>query len=207
MIMVPRMDFGYFHLRSILENLPNNNRSIEIQVMRRFIENDAMIETLPEEYQEDFASVLLPKRVVGTLCDIQQLQTSLPPTSSSNSSALSYWCMHSQQTLPRYSSRGIFTQVQVVSLKQLYSELIGISQQEIEVPSAFVKYQQAAIRGKVIGACKSRSNSSSLVMAVRKQGTEERPASAKYFAKHTVTIQSSQHTFLPFYCWWPKATH
>jgi hypothetical protein len=82
--------------------------------------------------------------------------------------------------------------------------LIGISELEIEVPSAFVKYQQATVRGKVIGACKSCSNSSSLVMAIRKQGMEERPASVKYFAKHTVTIQSVQHTFLLFYCWWPK---
>jgi hypothetical protein len=78
--------------------------------MRHFIENDVVVEALPEEYQEDFASVLSPKRVVGTLCDISQLQIPLPPLS--NSSAISYWCMHSQHNLPKYSSRGIFTKVQ-----------------------------------------------------------------------------------------------
>ena len=195
--------FAFERYNGILENLPTNNRSIEIQVMRRFIENNtAMVETLPEEYQEDFASVLLPQRVVGILRD--NLQIPLPSALLSQSSALSYWCMHSEQELPKYSSRGIFTQVQVVRLKKLYSELIGISGAEIEVPSAFVKYQQFPVCGKLVGACKSRSNSSPLVLAIRKQGTEERPASVKYFAKHIVTIQYVQYTFLLFHCWWYK---
>lgn len=195
--------FSFERFNGILENLPNNNRSIEIQVMRRFVESSMDItEILPDEYQEDFSSMLLPKRVVGTMCD--DFHPSCSPTSPSHQSALSYWCMNSQQSVPKYSSRGIFTQVQIVGLKQLYSELIGIPESDIEVPATFVKYQQVTVHGKLIGACKSRSKSSSLVLAMQKQGMEERPASVKYFAKHIVTIQSIQHTFLLFHCWWHK---
>lgn len=98
----------------------------------------------------------------------------------------------------------MFTRYQVDALKLLYSKLSGVSQLEIEVPSAFVKYQHISMYGKQIGAHKSRSSSSSLVMAVRNR-EEERPATIKYLAKHAPTIQSTRYTFLLFYCWWYKS--
>lgn len=196
--------FSFERYNGILESLPNNNRSIEIQMMRRFIEDNmsSTADSLPQEYQEEFASILSSKRVVGTLSENLKFPSS---TSLSNSLPLSYWCMDSDElNLPKYSSRGIFTDFQVNGLKQLYSELAQVSPTEIEVPSAFMKYQQITMYGKSIGACKSRSISSSLVMATQKQGMEERPATVKYFSKHTVTIQCIRYTFLLFYCWWYK---
>lgn len=194
--------FSFERYNGILESVPNNNRSIEIQVMRRFIEsNMCTSDSLPAEYQEEFASILSSKRVVGTLSDNFQF-TQL--SSLSSSLPLSYWCMDSEQVLPKHSSRGLFTRNQVNGLKQLYSELARVSPSEIEVPSAFIKYQQITLYGKQIGACKSRSKTSSLVMAIRNLGTDERPATVKYFARHTVTIQSVQYTFLLFHCWWYK---
>lgn len=198
--------FSFERYNGILENLPNNNRSIEVQVMRRFMENMTMCmaTSLPEEYQKDFMSILSSKRVVGTLSD--DLEFPLP-TPLSDQLPLSYWLMNSEKkfNLPKYSSRGIFTRYQVDGLKQLYSELAGVPQSEIEVPSAFVKYQHITMYGKQVGAHRSRSSSSSLVMALQKQGAEERPATIKYFAKHAVTIQNTRYAFLLFHCWWYKS--
>ncbi len=105
--------------------------------MKRFLENnECLISSLPEEFQDEFVSILSPKRVVGTLSESLEFPLN---TSQASSLPLSYWCMDSGQNLPKYSSRGIFTHYQVEGLKQLYSELSGISQSEIEVPSAFIK--------------------------------------------------------------------
>ena len=195
--------FSFERYNGILENLPNNNRSIEIQVMRRFMENMTCVSGLPEEYHADFSSILSSKRVVGTLSDDLEF---LLPIPMSNELPLSHWLFDCKKiNLPRYSSRGIFTQHQVYGLKQLYSQLSGVNQLEIEVPSAFVKYQHITMYGKQIGAHRSRSSSSSLVMALRNLGEDERPATIKYFAKQVVTIQSRKDTFLLFYCWWYKS--
>lgn len=191
--------FSFERYNGILENIPNNNRSIE---MRRFLENMTMC-VPPEEYQDDFLSVLSSKHVVGTLADdLEFLQP--VPLLLSNQLPLSHWLLDYERfVLPKYSSREVFTQYQVDALKLLYSRLSGVSQLEIEVPSAFVKYKHITMYGKQIGAHKSRSNSSSLVMALRNQ--KERPATIKYLAKHAPTIKSTRYTFLLFYCWWYKS--
>ena len=176
--------FSFERYNGILENLPNNNRSIEIQIMRRFMEYTMtmnMSNNLPEQYEEDFMSILSSKCIVGTLSD--NLLYS-PPTPVSSTLPLSYWCMNPNIDLPKCFSRGLFSRSQVDGLKQLYSELGGVAQSEIEVPSAFVKYKHITMYGKQIGAQKSRSSSSLLVMAIRGPGTEQRPAAIKYFARH-----------------------
>ena len=87
--------FSFERYNGILENLPNNNRSIEIQVMRRFMENMTMRTTnLPEEFHEEFASILSSKRVVGTLSDALQFPLPVP---LSNRLPLSHWCMDSER--------------------------------------------------------------------------------------------------------------
>lgn len=191
--------FSFERYNGILESLPNNNRSIEVQVMKRFMENMYMTadDALPEEYREDFESLFSHKRVVGTLSDNFLTR----PTSNIN---LSIYIDLEHVKLPKYSSRGIFTQFQVNGLRRLYSELSGLSQSEINVPSAFVKFKQVTINGKQIGTQKSRFSSSSLVMAMQKPEAEERPVAVKYFAKHTVSFKEVSYTFLLFYGWWHK---
>ena len=100
-----------------------------------------------------------------------------------------------------HSSPSVFKSSEVEGLTQLYSELTGVLESAIVVPSAF---QQVTVNGKVLGAHKSRSSSSSTVMVVTNSSSEERPARINYFAKHTASINNVQHTFLLFRASWYK---
>ena len=79
-----RVYFGYFPSRDtmvrILEDMPNN-RSIEIQLMKRFLESNSPLCT-PVEYQEEFKPLLNRKHVVGTLSDCFVPPSALPPLST-----------------------------------------------------------------------------------------------------------------------------
>ena len=113
--------------------------------------------------------------------------------------------MNSQHhQLPKHSKRSIFTQSELDGLKCLYSELSNVPSSSIDVPNAFLKYQQVTAYGKVLGSYTCRSAASSVVMAMRNPVTAERPAQVNYFARHTVTIANTQHTFLLFRASWYK---
>ena len=197
--------FSFERYNGILEDMPNNNRSIEIQLMKRFLENNSPLCT-PVEYQEEFKPLFKPKRVVGTLSDCFVPPSAFPPLSTplAASPSITVWCMNSQHQLPKHSQRGVFTQSEVDGLKLLYSELANVPSSSIDIPNAFLKYQQVTVYGKVLGSYTCRSAASSVVMAVRNPVTAERPAQVNYFARHTVTIADTQHTFLLFRASWYK---
>lgn len=111
--------------------------------------------------------------------------------------------MNSHQ-LPKHSQRDVFTQSEIDGLKLLYSELASVPSSNMEIPNAFLKYQQVTIFEKVLGSYSCRSAASSVVMAVQNPLTAERPAKVNYFARHTVTIANTQHTFLLFRASWYK---
>ena len=194
--------YSFERYNGILEDIPNNNRSIEIQLMKWFLENNSSLCT-PVEYQEEFKPLFIPKRVVGTLSDCFVPPSALPPLSTplAASPSITVWCVNSQHQFPKHSQWGVFTQSEVDGLKLLYSELANVSSSSIDIP---LKYQQVTVYGKVLGSYTCRSAASSVVMAVRNPVTAERPAQVNCFARHTVTIADTQHTLLLFRASWYK---
>lgn len=155
---------------------------------------------MPEEYLEEFKPLFKPKRTVGTLLEGF---SSVPPTiSDSTSLSTSSWCMDPEKhELLKFSKVGIFTDGEVEELKRMYGLLTNISETSIHVPNAYTKYQQVYINGKILGSNKSRSVTSSIVMAIPYPSHEERPV---HFARHLVMISDTSHTFLLFHAAWYK---
>ena len=62
--------FSFERYNGLLGDLPNNNRSIEVQVMKRFIRDNAFLSCpLPEMYSEDFKGLFPHQKTVGSLLD------------------------------------------------------------------------------------------------------------------------------------------
>ena len=90
---------------------------------------------------------------------------------------------------------------ELAELKELYSKLLHVQISSINAPN---KYQQIYIAGKLFGSIKSRSASSSIVMAVRHPSSEVRAAHIHFYAQHTVIIDEKTCVFLLFYPAWYK---
>ena len=152
-IMVHHMCFGWRY-NGILENLPNNNRSIH-QLMKRFVENTHTI-PIPDDFTE-FSSFFKEKRTVGTLLESQ---TDL--SSHLNTSWLFDRLLYE---IPKCSQLAVFTESDIEELKQLYSKQLSTPVSAIKAPYSYIKDQHVSINGKIVGSHKSWSSSSSILMA------------------------------------------
>ena len=186
------MSFGYSPSRdtmAFLENLPNNNRSIEIQLLKRFVESTNQL-VLPEEYHDEFSSIFRNKRVVGTLS--QCVESTVPQLT------------HDQHYhLPKFFQRSVLMDDELAQLKELYSDLLQVPASTIDAPNSYRKYQQIIIDGKLFGSAKSRS-ASSIIMAVRHPTSEIRAAQVHFYAQHTIVVGEQSYSFLLFYPVWFK---
>lgn len=94
--------FSFERYNGLLEDLPNNNRSVEIQLMKRFIENTNPIQSY---YREEFSPVFKEKQIVGTLSEGDQTFCELSD---------SKWFFDKQRRmLPKFSKRGVFPDIQL----------------------------------------------------------------------------------------------
>ena len=58
--------FAFERYNGLMGQQPNNNRSIEVQFMQRFIDNHKPVE-LSATHQMEFSVIFTDKRIVGTL--------------------------------------------------------------------------------------------------------------------------------------------
>ena len=121
--------FSYERFNGILEHQPTSNHSIEIQVMRRFMQdNSAFAFQPPDEYQEELAALCtLKPNVTGSL-----LLTNDTHTSNSVEFPTTY----------KYH---VFTDCEVNYLKQLIS--LQVPSDEITVNSVCPRFKIAFING------------------------------------------------------------
>lgn len=188
--------FSFERYNGILEALPNNNnRSIEVQLMKRFMENTEQL-VLPEEH------IFKSKRVVGTLSQGLRVPTCIPDLACDSTNM---WLLDPKcHELPKFFQRGIFSDEKVAELKQLYAKLLNVPITSVSAPNAYRKYQQINVNGKLFGSSRSRSASSSIIMAVRHPSTEECAACVHFYAQHAVIVGEETCTFLLFYPAWFK---
>ena len=194
--------FAFERYNGLMGKQPSNNRSIEVQFMQCFIDNHKPLH-VPNEHQREFSNLFGGQQVVGTLSEtLSKTPTATPHSTISGNK----WTIDSLAVnLPKYYSRGIFAQSEVESLLNLYSKMFSLSASKIEVPSAFHKFQSITINDRILGSYRSRSSSSSTVMAHPDCTTsEQRPVRINFFARHTAIMDGCRKTFLLFSASWFK---
>lgn len=202
--------YAFERYNGILGQMPNNNRSIEIQLMKRFLQTKSMfslIQDLPPEFKEDFLPLFRHPQEVGSLADTLSLplQKSTP-----EELMITKWAFESsdlQLHVPSHFSRQSFSTSDVDTLKELYSKLYPNSAIS-NVSTLFFRYSSIKVRGKLLGCHESRSASSSIVIVSwdcklfgapvaeastlsefeLAQDNLERPARINFFAKHSITV-------------------
>ena len=161
-----------------LGQLPNNNKSIETQMMKRFIkENEVMKISLPNEFLEEFS----------TICSFQEsFVGSLGSDASLSSSAVA----EPSISLPKNHVRCVFNTSEISDLKEFFSTLYP---GDIEIDSTYKQYSLITFNGKTLGSFKSRSKSSSIVFA--EYNGDMRPGHINFFA--TISVLSNGNLFNP----------
>ena len=163
--------YSFERYNGLLGDLPNNNCSIEVQVMKRFIRDNAFLSCpLPDLYSEQFKGLIPHQKAVGSLLDSESTSMrtntiSVAPTAE----AVFARCGISSSmdiVFPAASSKHTFTQYQLSCLKQLYSQLFSVSEAVIDISDIHQRYSTLNINTKQLGSYTSRSASSSIVMAL-----------------------------------------
>ena len=201
--------FAFERYNGILGDQPNNNRSVEFQLAKRFVAgNNQSLQTLPELYNEQFSPVMQTSRhVVGTLSQFSSL------VSSPSSTSIDWTIDGISAELPKQFTKSVFTQIQIDGLRQLYCSLHSISSSVISMSSSFRKYKTVKLHGRQLGGYRSRSSSSSIVLATWNPALFDlsdedenslRAARINYFAEHSISIDNSWVTHLLFSASWYK---
>ena len=177
--------------------MPNNNRSIEVQIMRRFLsESQAKTVALPLDFRRTLD-------VLGSILDTVDQQTS-------GTSTLTLSLPNMQVYLPKHCSRQVMDSTEIEFLTKLYSKLYAVPSSALDVPNCYLKYSSALINGWRLGSHKSRSASSCIVMVTwdndvfgPTQSTESdierstditRAVRINHFCKHSININGQNNT-------------
>jgi len=182
--------FSFERFNGILEKLPNNSRSIEIQLLKRFMESTDLLD-LPKEHGDVFSSIFNSQKLVGTL---SQYAATNPEFISAQD----------EYELPKFYQRSVMTTEELAGLTKLYSHILEKPITSINAQCSYRKYQHVHINGKLFGSIKCRSASSSIIMAERHPTNEIRAAQVKFFAQHNVIVEDRCISFLLFCPMWFK---
>ena len=162
--------FAFERFNGILGKLPNNNRSIETQMMKRFI-NDTNVLRAPcqDQFKDDFHHLLpFPRSPCGTVrADTMQAIVGLKLIE-----------------LPHNSIRSSFDDSEMESINLLMSALHP--EKCCEIGFTFCKYHTLQLRGKVYGSYQSRSKNTSIILA--ELCGETQPARINFFANVSLTV-------------------
>lgn len=142
--------FSYERFNGILGNQPSNNRSIEVQLMRRFNRDNASYGIYPpEEFRNDFSAELnsLKPRITGSLL------------ASQNSGCHE---LHDFE-LPKTSTCHVFSSDDVTKLTQLLVKLLSLTNEEdLFVNAAFRQYKCITLKNIMYLSTSKRKSSIAL---------------------------------------------
>ena len=191
--------FAFERYNGILGAMPNNNRSIESQLMKRFLNENCVLTHSFVGEEDELTSQLLPllpkKEDTGSYGEtVSSVQTG--PVANSTG-----WSINSIRfKLPKYCSRWLLNSFQKIHVLKMYAELYSVSESDVEVTETCFSYTSVVLNGRMYGCAKSRTASSSMVVA--KYSSQERAARVEKIFKHTVTIAGEVITHLFAYVSW-----
>lgn len=120
--------FAFERYNGILGSMPNNNRCIESQLMKRFLsESQVLSYSIPDdEFSQQLAPLLPKSKQTGSIADTM-LVTTIQESSTSN---LREWTLDSLGScivLPKFSSRCVLDSRQRDCIINLYSYIYSVS--------------------------------------------------------------------------------
>ena len=171
--------FSFERFNGILGKLPNNNRSIEVQMMKRFLsDTNSMRIKLPTEFKEDFEELFyFNKTFVGTLG--QNVSTHCDELQNNENT--------DNIELPHNCTRCVFSSSEIIELAQLFNLELSSTNY---ISSTYRKYSTINIKGKTYGSFTSRSKNASIVLVNMNEEAHDQPAKLHFFAKIAVILNS-----------------
>ena len=196
--------YAFERYNGILGAMPNNNKSIEVQLMRRFLrESQALSAEYPSEYEEYFLPLISQCKSSGSLAETVSTEhftnTSQPSVDTWSTESL----MNNHIKLPKNFSRHTLNRRERDDLVNLYCKLYSVSDSSnITMPSVCMKYSHLSMYNKQLGSFRTRMASSSVVIAAwdtrllgpcsladeTSADIVSRAARINYFCKHAVTV-------------------
>ena len=153
--------YAFERYNGVLGSFPNNKRNIEVQLMDRFTgDNNLLCTPLPTEFRDGLEPHFVQRKLVGSAAETIQ------PHSSVTNPSTSEWSLDSNVILPTNRSRYILDSAQLCILSGLYSKLYPTASISTDIPAFCWKYRTIKLNGKHLGSFRSRSKSSSCVLAV-----------------------------------------
>ena len=175
--------FSFERFNGVLGKLPNNNRSIEIQMRRFLSDTNSMRIKLPTDFKEDFEQLFhFNKTSVGTLGQNENKHyNDHEPQNNKNN-------INDNIELPHNYKRCILSSSEVIELAQHFSLELSSTNY---IGSIYYKYSTINIKGKTYRSFISRSKNASIVFICINE--ETRPAKIHFFAKIAVVVNNVSH--------------
>lgn len=139
--------FSFERYNGVLGKQPNNNRAIEMQLMRRFLRNNGALSfSFPDEFREDFSSISLTDRLVESVLESVTSE---------------------EFKLPSRSSRRVLNPDELDAIHQVYCKLCTSSVASNVVPnSVCTKYSSVTLKGKLFGSAgRGKPSGNSVVLS------------------------------------------
>ena len=210
----PLHSFAFERFNGILGAMPNNNRSIEAQLMQRYLrENQAtsLSITVDDELSKQLLPLFPKVKLTGSVAETMSVHEH-----DNMDSDVQLWTIeYLNCELPKFSSRCALDAIQRDRLMELYSCLYSVSEADIDVTHTCKSYTSLVLNGKLFGTYKSRTASSSVVFApldsnlfpqarLSPSACTSRPARINKFYKHSVFINGEHKVHLLAFVSWFK---
>ena len=199
--------FSFERYNGILGDLGPNQRAVEIQLMRKFTENQFMKDIpLPTAFEESFKPLLtrLASKQSGTLADHLSVEQACMFSQVIRTSRLSLgpvqkgheWsCADSLYKCCGSSFRGNLDAGSLARVKKCYSAIFNGVEHDSVTPY-FERFTACTFNGDLLGSCKSRSDRSAFILArwcklggtIDSSGGDLRPGVVDYFMKQNVKV-------------------
>lgn len=188
--------YAFERYNGILGSMPNNKKSIEIQLMKRFLrEIQTHAAELPQEFSDQFLPLLPLDSASGSLADTFLHPVEISTTGFNDT----FWTMNSLSHMievPKYSCRLTLTATQKSHLLELYADIHRVCRSTItNISTLCRKYAHISMYNKLLGTHKSRMSSSSVVFVSWKydlfglsNAHAVRAARIDSFCEHVVVI-------------------
>lgn len=205
--------FAFERYNGILGSMPNNNRCIESQLMKRFLrETQSLATSIPEDEFSEQLTPLFPKtKHTGSIADTMLAAT------VEESDSLGVWTLDSLGSsinLPKFSSCCVLDHRQQDCAINLYTYLYSVLTTDIDIAHTCSSYSSVVVNGKMFGTHKSRTAASSIAIGKWDSNLPEyssasltglRAARIEKFYKHTATIKGEVKVHLLASISWYKA--
>ena len=197
--------FPFERYNGLLGSTPNNNRSIECQIMQRMLrENEALHlyseDNIPESLLHCFPQMQHAGSVAETMVDPDIIHNN-----ETNSWTLDNSSSESVISLPKCKTHYALRDIQKRKIVNMYKILYKVD--NVEIAQTCFAYKSLTINGYRLSNYKNKSTSASIVMtyydplSFRKCATL-RAARINQFYKHCVTINNEVKSHLLAYLSW-----